>query len=106
MLPRLHAPVRLDQGKRVGTDHRPDAVRTLIARRGGDPALRAGVVPGWEPPSERKMAANGRQTVEPVRRHFALAVVDASLEPAYSAPPAAVGAVGSAPPPAPVSRAR
>lgn len=47
--------------------------------------IRDGVVPGWEPPLERKMAANGRQTAEPVHRHFALAVVDASLEPAYSA---------------------
>ncbi len=47
--------------------------------------IRGGVVPDWEPPLEHKMTANGRQALEPVRRRFALAVVDASLEPAYSA---------------------
>jgi len=47
--------------------------------------IRSGVVADWQPPLEQKMAANGHQVVETGRRRFALAVADASLEPAYSA---------------------
>jgi phage repressor protein C with HTH and peptisase S24 domain len=46
--------------------------------------IRNAAVTGWEPPAPDPAVATGREPSPPSRRHFALAVADASLEPVYS----------------------
>lgn len=46
--------------------------------------IRDATVPNWDPAPAQRLAEDGNVVVAPARRRFAVAVSDASLEPAYS----------------------